>query len=157
MRNSKMRQEYVGAKKQATCFVTLNGNRYEFFFARSFEGKVNVTTKEVPMLGRIMNGRKATGAEGKFKLVIYRVTDVFNEVLLEYLDTGILPELEIQVTEEDPSSPMGRSTKIYSDCMIDGELLLSVFDDAGDFVEQTIEGYYFDVKMPEKYTDPEGM
>ena len=109
------------------------------------------------MLGRIMNGRKATGAEGKFKLVIYRVTDVFNEVLLEYLDTGILPELEIQVTEEDPSSPMGRSTKIYSDCMIDGEVLLSVFDDAGDFVEQTIEGYYFDVKMPEKYTDPEGM
>lgn len=157
MRNEKMRQEYAAAKKQATCYGTIDGNRYELFFARNFEGKVNVVTKEVPMLGRVMNGRKATGAEGKFKLTIYRITDKFTEMVLEYLDTGILPEFELQVTEDDPSTPMGRSTKIYSDCMIDGEVLISVFDDSGDFIEQTIEGYYFDVKMPEKYTDPDGM
>lgn len=157
MINKKMNQRYAASKKQATCFVTLNGNRYEMFFARNFEGKLNIKTKEVPALGMVMNGRKAVGAEGKFKLTIYRVTDIFSKVALDYLDTGILPEFEIQVTEEDPSTPMGRSTKIYSDCMIDGDLILSIADDGEDFIEQTIEGYYGSVKMPETYTDPEGM
>lgn len=60
MLNDKMRQEYVASQKQATCFGTIDGNRYSLFFARNFEGKANITTKEVPMLGRVMNGRKAT-------------------------------------------------------------------------------------------------
>ncbi len=157
MINRKMNQQYAAAAKQATCFVTLNGSRYEMFFARNFEGKLNIKTKEVPALGTIMNGRKAVGAEGKFKLTIYRVTDKFSEVALTYIETGVLPEFEIQVTEEDPSTPIGRSTKIYSDCMIGGDVLLSVADDGENFIEQTIEGYFGSVKMPEKYTDPEGM
>lgn len=157
MLNDKMRQGYVASQKQATCFGTIDGNRYELFFARNFEGKTNITTKEVPMLGTVMSGRKATGATGKFKLTIYRLTDKFSEMALSYLDTGILPEFELQVTEEDRSTPMGRSTKIYSGCMIDGDVLLSVFNDAGDFIEQTIEGYYAKVKMPEKYKEPAGM
>lgn len=157
MLNDKMRQEYVGSQKQATCFGTIDGNRYSLFFARNFEGKANIISKEVPMLGRVMNGRKATGATGKFKLTIYRLTDKFSEMVLSFMETGVLPEFELQVTEEDRSAPSGRSTKIYSGCMIDGDVLLSVFNDAGDFIEQTIEGYYFEVKMPEKYKDPAGM
>lgn len=153
----KMRQGYVGGKNHASCYVTTNGSRYELFFARDFEGKINVTTKEVPMLGGVMKGHRATAADGKFKLTIYRITDLFNRLILDYLDTGIMPEFEIQVTEEDPATKMGRSTKIYGGCIIDGDVLMSVFDDDGDFIEQTIEGYFETVTMPETYTDPTGM
>lgn len=156
-RNKKMQQEYAASQKMATCFANVKDRRYEIFFARNFEGKLNVTTKEVPMLGRIMDGRRATAVKGQFKLTIYRLTDMFSEIVLEYLNTGVLPTFDIQVTEEDPATPMGRSTKIYSGCMIDGDVLLSVFNDTGDFIEQTVEGYFFDVSMPEKYTDPAGM
>lgn len=153
----KMRQGYVGEKKHAACYVTIDGSRYELFFGKDFEGKVNITTKDVPMLGGVMKGHRATAADGKFKLTIYRITDLFNRLILEYLDTGIMPEFEIQVTEEDPATSMGRSTKIYSGCIIDGDVLMSVFDADGDFIEQTIEGYFETVTMPETYTDPAGM
>lgn len=155
--NTKMQQGYVASKKKATCFATIGGNRYDIFFARNFEGKVNMKTTAVPMLDRPMDGRKVEGAEGKFKLTIYRLTDKFSEMIMEYLKTGILPELELQVTEEDNATPLGRSTKIYRGCVIDGEVLLSVLDDTGGFIEQTIEGYYTDVAMPETYADPAGM
>lgn len=40
-----------------------------------------------------------------------------------------------------PATSVGRSTKIYNDCILDGDVLLSMFNSEGDFVEQSIEGY----------------
>ena len=60
----------------------------------------------------------------------------------------------LQPTNEDNATSVGRSSKIYTDCVLDGDILLSMFDADGEFVEQTIEGYAQDFNRPEKYTNP---
>ena len=80
-----------------------------------------------------------------------------DELMERYKNTGLLPTFDIQTTNEDPATSIGRSTKIYTDCVIDGDVLLSMFDADGDFVEQTIEGYAQDFSRPEKYTNPSYM
>ena len=143
--------------KLATAYVTIDGNRYACLMAKSFEGKMNVETKEVPALGRTVKGVKAVGASIKFSMVVYKVTEIFDELMERYKNTGLLPTFDIQTTNEDPATSIGRSTKIYTDCVIDGDVLLSMFDADGDFVEQTIEGYAQDFSRPEKYTNPSYM
>lgn len=152
-----MKEQDAPSKKLAECYVTVNGNRYKAIFAKDFEAKMNVSTKEVPILGKMIKGHKVTGAAIKFSMTIYKVTEIFDDLLEEYKNTGLLPAFDIQVTNEDPAASMGRSTKIYKDCMIDGDVLLSCFDADGDFIEQTIEGYCSDFERPEKYNNIQGM
>ena len=66
-----------------------------------------------------------------------------------------MPELSIQVANEDPNSPaIGRSTKVYNNCMIDGEVLLSLAGSEDDFIEQEIGGFAGGLTRPEKYKNP---
>ena len=143
--------------KLATAYATIDGNRYALLMAKNFEGKMNVETKEVPTLGRTVKGVKAVGASIKFSMTVYKVTEIFDELVERYKNTGLLPTFDLQVTSEDPATAIDRSTKIYTDCVIDGDVLLSMFDTDGDFVEQTIEGYAQDFSRPEKYINPSYM
>ena len=143
--------------KLATAYATIDGNRYALLMAKNFEGKMNVETKEVPTLGRTVKGVKAVGASIKFSMTVYKVTEIFDELVERYKNTGLLPTFDLQVTSEDPATAIDRSTKIYTDCVIDGDVLLSMFDADGDFVEQTIEGYAQDFSRPEKYINPSYM
>lgn len=140
--------------KLATCFVTIGDRRYSMLMAKNFEAKMNVETKEVPVIGRTVKGVKAVGATIKFKMTVYHCTEIFDDVVETYKNTGVMPTFEIQVTNEDPASSVGRSTKIYHDCIIDGDVLLSMMDAEGEFIEQEIEGYAQDFSRPEKYTNP---
>lgn len=140
--------------KLATAFVTIKGNRYAMLMAKNFEGKASIETKEVPALGRIVKGVKPTGMTIKFKMTVYKCTEIFDQVVEEYKNTGLMPSIDIQTTSEDPATSVGRSTKVYTDCILDGDVLLSMFDADGDFVEQDIEGYAQDFSRPEKYTNP---
>ena len=143
--------------KLATCFVTIGDRRYAMLMAKDFEANMNVETKEVPTLGRTVKGVKAVGATIKFKMTVYHCTEIFDDVVEAYKDTGLMPTFDIQVTNDDPATSVGRSTKIYTDCIIDGDVMLSMFDADGEFVEQTIEGYAQDFRRPEKYVNPHYM
>lgn len=143
--------------KEASCYVTIGGKRYLAFMAKNFEAKLKITTKEVPSLGKLIQGRKATGAEGTFKLTIYKCTEIFDDIVTKYKETGKMERFTIQTTNEDKASSMGRSTKTYKNCIIDGDVLLSMFDVSGDFIEQEISGYFSDYTSSEKYKNPVGM
>ena len=67
--------------KLATAYATIDGNRYALLMAKNFEGKMNVETKEVPTLGRTVKGVKAVGASIKFSMTVYKVTEIFDELV----------------------------------------------------------------------------
>jgi hypothetical protein len=140
--------------KLATCFVTIGERRYAMLMAKDFEANANVETKEVPALGRTVKGVKPTGLTLKFKMTVYKCTEIFDDVIEEYKNTGVMPTFDIQTTNEDAATSVGSSSKIYTGCVLDGDVLLSMFDADGEFIEQSIEGYAQDFKRPEKYTNP---
>lgn len=157
MSNAYMPANDAPSAKLATCFVSIGSNRYAMLMAKNFEGKFSVETKEVPALGRTVKGVKPVGGTIKFKMTIYKCTEIFDEVIEQYKNTGLMPSMDIQTTNEDPATSVGKSSKIYTDCVLDGDVLLSMFDADGEFVEQEIEGYAQDFTRPEKYTNPSYM
>lgn len=138
----------------AECFVTLDGIRHTMLMAKQFEGKASVNTKEVYKLGNPVIGHKAQTVALAFSMTIYKCTEVFDDVVDRFIKTGVMPTFDIQTSNDDPATTIGRSTKIYNGCVLDGDVLLSMFNSEGDFVEQSIDGFCDSFSRPEKYTNP---
>lgn len=124
---------------------------------KKFEAKANVKLNDVPRLGCMIMGKKPAGLEVKLNFTVYKCSEMFDNVIETYKDTGALPVFECQVTEHDEATTIGRNSKTYKDCMISGDVLLSMFDADGNFIEQEIEAYAMDYSSAEKYTEPEYM
>ena len=139
--NQSMNTQDAVSANYAECFVTIDGTRYSMLMAKEFEGKATINTKEVYKLGNPVVGHKAQTMALAFSMTIYKCTEIFDTVVERFLKTGVMPTFTVQTSNDDPATSVGRSTKIYNDCILDGDVLLSMFNSEGDFVEQSIEGY----------------
>lgn len=154
MSNPVMNTQDAVSANFAECFVTLNGTRYSMLMAKEFEGKASITTKEVYRLGSTVVGHKPQTVTLAFSMTIYKCTEIFDEMVDQFIRTGAMPTFDIQTSSEDPATSIGRSTKIYTGCILDGDVLMSMFNAEGEFVEQTIEGFCDSMSRPEKYKNP---
>lgn len=152
-----MNKNDAPSAKQAECFITIGNRRYNVLSAKNFEAKVNIQTGEVKSIGRLMTAHKAIGMEGSFTMTVYKCSSLFVDIVTEFKKTGVLPTFDIQVTNEDPATSIGRDTKIYTGCQLDGDVLFSMFDGDGEFIEQEVNGFFDDWESPEDYHNSQGM
>jgi Protein of unknown function (DUF2001). len=140
----------------AQCYVTILGNRYNLMQAINLEANFEKNKTEVPILGRTGKGNKATGWAGSGSANIHYNTSIFRELMTRYKDTGEDVYFDIQVTNEDPTSSVGRQTVILKDCNIDGGVLAR-FDADAEYLDEDIEFTFEDFEMPEKFALLSGM
>lgn len=157
MSNKVMNTNDAPVAKFAEVFVTLNNRRYAMLMCKEFEGKANISNQDVPRMGSVIMGKKPTTVEISFTMTIYKCTEIFDSVLDEFIKTGVMPTLTIQTSNEDPATSVGRSTKVYNDCVLDGDVLLSLAGSEDDFIEQEINGYAGGYTRPEKFSNPSYM
>lgn len=142
--------------KLAECFVTIEGNRYNFMQMINFEASFEKTKTEVPILGKTGIGNKATGWKGTGSATAHYNTSIFRTLLQRYKDTGEDVYFEIQVTNDDPTSAAGRQTIVFMDCNTDGGILAK-FDADGEYLDEDINFTFEDFKMPESFNLLAGM
>jgi len=140
----------------AECFVTIGENRYNFMQAIDLEAKLEKTKVEVPILGKTGKGNKATGWKGTGSATFHFNTSIFRQLMKRYKDTGEDIYFDIQVTNEDPTSSVGRQTVVLKDCNIDGGILAK-FDADADYLEEDMDFTFEDFEMPETFTMLSGM
>lgn len=140
----------------AECYVTIEGNRYNFMQAINFEGKFDKNKSKVPILGKTGKGNKATGWEGTFSATLHYNQSIMRQLMLRYKETGEDVYFEIQITNEDPTSSAGRQTVTFIDCNIDGGVLAK-FDADAEYLDEDVEGTFEDFEMPETFTLLDGM
>jgi len=63
---------------------------------------------------------------------------------------------DIQVTNEDPTSSVGRQTIIHKDCNLDSGILAK-FDADAEYLDEEISGTFEDWEMPEEFSLLDGM
>ena len=156
MSNIIMKSKDTVSAKLAECFITIDGNRYNFMQAINFEANFERTKTEVPILGKTGVGNKSTGWKGTGSATFHYNTSIFREMMLRYKDTGEDVYFEIQVTNEDPMSAAGRQTIVFVDCNIDGGVLAK-FDADGEYLDEEIDFTFEDFKMPETFKLLDGM
>lgn len=140
----------------AECYVTIEGNRYNFMQAIDLEASIEKTKTEVPILGRTSKGNKASGWTGSGSATFHYNTSIFRKLLLRYKETGEDIYFDIQVTNEDPTSTIGRQTVILKDCNMDGGILAK-FDADGEYLDESLDFTFEDFEMPEEFSVLNGM
>lgn len=140
----------------AECFVTIDGDRYNFMQAINLEARFEKKKTEVPILGKTGRGNKSTGWSGTGSATFHYNTSIFRELMARYKNTGEDLYFDIQVTNEDPTSSVGRQTVILKDCNIDGGILAK-FDADADYLNEDMDFTFEDFEMPEKFNLLEGM
>ena len=140
----------------AECYVTIEGNRYNFMQAIDLEASIEKTKTEVPILGRTSKGNKASGWTGSGSATFHYNTSIFRKLLLRYTETGEDIYFDIQVTNEDPTSTIGRQTVILKDCNMDGGILAK-FDADGEYLDESLDFTFEDFEMPEEFSVLNGM
>ena len=156
MANAIMKGKDAVSAKLAECFVTIGTNRYNFMQAINVEAKFEKTKSEVPILGKTGKGNKANGWKGTGKASFYYNTSIFRDLMQKYKDKGEDIYFEMQISNDDPTSAVGRQTMILIDCNIDGGILAK-FDADGEYLEEDMEFTFEDFKMPESFKMLAGM
>lgn len=139
----------------AECFVTIGTRRYNFMQAINLDAKFEKNKTEVPILGKTGKGNKASGWKGTGSATFHYNTSIFRQMMAQYKDTGEDVYFEIQITNEDPASNVGRQTIILIDCNIDGGILAK-FDADGEYLDEDMDFTFEDFKMPETFKNLDG-
>ena len=142
--------------KMAECYITIKGNRYNFMSAINLEATIEKVKTQVPILGRTTRGNKSVGAEITGSAEFHLNTSVWRELAYEFQETGEDVYFDIQVTNEDMTSSVGRQTVILKDCNIDGGILAK-FDADADYLDEDFDFTFEDFEMPETFTLLPGM
>lgn len=140
----------------AECFITIEGNRYNFMQAINLEASIEKTKSEIPILGRTGKGNKTTGWKGSGSATFHYNTSIFREQLYRYKETGQDVYFDIQITNEDPTSSVGRQTIVLKGCNVDGGILAK-FDADAEYLDEDLDFTFEDWEMPEQFSHLQGM
>ena len=146
----------VISAKLASAYITVDGNRYLLFQAKSLEASVEKEKEQVAILGRLMKGNKSVSAKGSGTMTIYKNTPIFDEMILKWMNEGIDTYFDMQVEIEDPTSKAGKRVVILTGCNID-KISVAKFDAEGKWLEDEISFTFEGVKIPQNFRVLDGM
>jgi hypothetical protein len=140
----------------AECFATIDGTRYNLMQAINLDATMEKNKSELPILGRTGKGNKASGWKGTGSATFHFNTSVFRKAMKAYKDTGADFYFDMQITNEDPTSGVGRQTIILKDCNLDS-VILAKFDADGEYLDEDMDFTFEDWEMPEEFAILNGM
>ena len=143
--------------KQGKAFITLHKDTgeeiHELFSAKKINMKVDYTKTDFKVIGTTTIQKKTTGASKTGTMTIYQGTPLFIEMAREYEANGKVLYFDLQVTNEDPSTSIGKQTIAYYDCSLDSTPL-SILDADADFLEAEVGVSYRAFEVLSTFNDP---
>ena len=73
-----------------------------------------------------------------------------------YQKTGVMPRFEIQVSNEDPKSTLGRQMIIHQGCLCD-KFTLAKFKAGEERLDKELSGTFDSWDLPEKFQQMDGV
>ena len=73
-----------------------------------------------------------------------------------YQKTGVMPPFEIQVSNEDPGSLIGRQTIIHRGCLCE-KFTLAKFQAGEELLDEELSGTFDSWDLPEKFQQMDGV
>ena len=145
------------SSKMAECYVTIEGNRYNFMSAINVEVNFEKEKTEIPILGRMNRGHKSTSSNITGSGEFHKNTSIWNEIAYKFQETGEDLYFEMQITNEDPTTEIGRQTIVLYGCNFDSVTLAAFDADSDDVLTESLDFTAERFEMPEKYAMMDGM
>ena len=153
----KMHARNAISAKMAECYVTIDGERYNFMSAIDIEVTYEKNKVEVPILGQMNRGHKSSGGNISGSATFHYNTSIWRELAHRFQETGEDLYFDMQITNEDPTSEIGKQTIILYDCNFDNVTLVAYDADSDDILEETMDFTAERFDIPDKFEIMSGM
>lgn len=138
------------------CFLTIDGNRYNFMQAIKIEATIEKKKMEVPILGKTGKGNKGSSWSGQGVAEFHFNTTLFRDLWHTFAKTGKDVYFDMVITNDDPTSDAGRQTVILKDCNLNDGVIAKI-DASKDFLTETFRFTFEDFEIPQKFNSLKGM
>lgn len=135
-------------------FVTRDGKNIEIAGMKNIKTVAGLQSQDMRVIGtrRIQdkpNGSKQTGSGN-----IYYGTDLFTSMVLQYINTGVMPEFDIQITNHDPTTSVGSQVMAYYGCHLTGDIPLSILDSEESMLNYDFNFAWTKAEQLQRFNDP---
>lgn len=138
--------------KEGSLFATIDGNVVEVAECKNISAKITKNKTEFKALGYRGTQHKATGWSGTGTLVIHYASSKWSKMMIDYAKKGIDTYFKLTLTNEDPTSSIGKQTVTLIDCNMD-EAEIAKLDVDAEFLDQSMNFTFSDVDMIDEFSD----
>ncbi|SEN73661.1 Phage tail tube protein [Amphibacillus marinus] len=149
--NLKARDTISG--QEGTAYIEINGRNEEMFYVKSINATVEKNKVQLRTLGKRGDQNKTVGWSGSGSATIYGVTSRFVEMALDYVKNGRDLFVNIMVTNEDPTSTVGRQSVVLKEVNFDS-YPITMLDVDAEALEQEMDFTFDDLDLLEKFQEP---
>ena len=137
--------------KEGTVYATINGEVIGVAECKNINAKITKKKNEFKSLGHRGSQYKATGWSGSGTLTIHYATSRWAKLMINYANKGIDTYFKIDITNEDPTSSIGKQVVTLIDCNLD-EAEVAKIDVESEFLDQSMNFTFSDIAIPEEFS-----
>lgn len=135
-------------------FVALNGKNMEVACMRNIRANVEIQSSDMRVVGTRTIQNKSNGAKLTGTGNIYYGTNLFTDMVLQYINTGTMPEFDIQITNQDPATSVGSQVMAYYGCTLTGTIPISILDSEEAMLNYDFNFAYTRVARLQAFNEP---
>lgn len=133
--------------------ATINGKVEKLFMLKNLEATVEKNKTEVKAIGKRGTQHKATGWTGTGSMTLYYATSLFRKLIIDYVKTGKDTYFDVVITNDDPTSTIGKQTTVLYNCNLDSAVVAKL-DTEADVLDEDVEFTFDDVDILESFVSP---
>lgn len=134
--------------------ITMDGQVYEVACMKNIRTDADIQTEDMRVIGTRKIQGKASGAKLTGSGNIYYGSNLFTDMVLQYINTGIMPQFDIQITNNDPTTTIGSQAMGYYGCQLTGKIPLSILNDEEAMLNYDFNFTYTNVARLQSFNGP---
>ena len=139
---------------EGSIVITRNGQNIVVANMKNIKPTAGIQSEDMRVIGTRTiqnknNGVKLTGTGN-----VYYGTDLFRDMVLQYINTGVMPQFDIQITNNDPHTTIGSEVTAYYGCTLTGDIPLSILDTEESMLNYDFNFAYTRVARLQSFTAP---
>lgn len=135
-------------------FVTSNGKNIEVACMRNITTNAEIQSSDMRVIGTRTIQNKNNGAKLTGTGNIYYGTNLFTDMVLQYINTGTMPEFDIQITNQDPATSVGSQVMAYYGCTLTGTIPMSILNSEEAMLNYDFNFAYTRMARLQAFNDP---
>lgn len=135
-------------------FVTVNGQQIEVAGMRNITTNAEIQGSDMRVIGTRTIQNKANGAKLTGTGNIYYGTPLWSDMVLQYINTGVMPQFDLQITNIDPTTTIGSQIMAYYGCQLTGTIPLSILNSEEAMLNYDFNFTYTRVAQLQGFNEP---
>lgn len=135
-------------------FVTVNGQQIEVAGMRNITTNAEIQGADMRVIGTRTIQNKANGAKLTGTGNIYYGTPLWSDMVLQYINTGVMPQFDLQITNIDPTTTIGTQIMAYYGCQLTGTIPLSILNSEEAMLNYDFNFTYTRVAQLQGFNEP---